>query len=205
MVFKIRCFACSFSNTLFFNNSDKFLRIYCVYCKVELRYFLFPFAKSYEFPVFVFEASVELENIMNWLLEKAERGICWLFNVYVVHKINVYPTGCIFQMYSICYVFRIYCCQDIFSSSVSVSFFAIFQPCARDQYVRAHVLHVRWYCNTCQPEPVRKIFGCIFIHKACVRRRVANVRFKAVDWVLLSQTWKGRIIADISNWLSISW
>ena len=48
-----------------FNNLDKFLRIYSNYSEVKLRYFLFTFAESYELPVFVFEAYVELGNIVN--------------------------------------------------------------------------------------------------------------------------------------------
>ena len=64
-----------------FNNLDKFLRIYSIYSEVKLRYFLFTFAESYELPVFVFEAYVELGNILNWLREKAERGICMLLKV----------------------------------------------------------------------------------------------------------------------------
>ena len=128
-----------------------------------------------KYPLYSMSAIDRFDCIVNWLLEKAERGICWLLDVQVVHKFNVYPTGCIFQMCPIFYVFCMYYCQDIFSSSVNFSFFAIAQICTRDQYLRVHVLHTRWYCNACQPESVHKLFRWIFIHKACVRRQATNV------------------------------
>ena len=55
MVFKISCFACSFSNTLFFNNSDKFLGIYCVYLlQGWTEVFFVPFCQILWVPCFCF-------------------------------------------------------------------------------------------------------------------------------------------------------
>ena len=45
-------------------------------------------------------------------------------------------------MRPIYYVFCMYYCRDVFSSSINVSSFAIVQTCTCDQYLRVHVLHV---------------------------------------------------------------
>ena len=64
-----------------FNNSDKFLHIYCVYSKVKLKYFLFAFAKSYELLVLVSEAYVELGNTWTDSMRKLNEvfGGSWTF------------------------------------------------------------------------------------------------------------------------------
>ena len=64
--------------------------------------------------------------------------------------IQCFSNGCIFQMCPIYYIFRMCYCQDIFSSFINVTFFAIVQTCTRDTYLRVHVLYAPWFCNVCQ-------------------------------------------------------